>query len=77
MKIEIKLPDQKYCNGCPCISGQIMTAPKSIFRGSARIFELDALRCGCGFSINLSQPTPEKLGIFISRPAICIERHGK
>ena len=67
MKIEIKLPDPKYCNGCPCLIKQAMTKDK----------------CCVGFPIEYSMTKTRRRVRFkdnaplVLRPKICIERHGE
>lgn len=60
MKIEINLPDPKYCNGCPC--SYCLIFDDTICQISCNIFPDEILISKKGK---------------VTRPKICIERHGE
>lgn len=62
MKIEIKLKDPKYCNGCPLI-GEPATISGNLYRPIHCVFGYD-IRCNFA-------------GSYIDRPQKCIDDNGE
>lgn len=62
MKIQINLPDPKYCNRCPCLSGSFCTITKQ--RSETKEDKRGYVKFKDGEPLRI-------------RPKICVERNGE